>query len=361
MKFGLLVTPGTHAPGLVTRSEELGFESAYFLDSPVVFGDPYVGMAACAVQTSKIVLATGVTNPLTRTAPVTAACLASLNALAPGRIAMGIGLGYTATLAMGERQAKPAELERFIQQLRALLGGEIADVDLDGRGVPVQFLNQGGPWLNLSDPIPVHVAASGPQMLPLAGKIGDGIILGGMTNPDIIDACRRYIERGASEASRWPDDIELSITPSVYVTEQEPSFEHLREVLGPKSLSPALNFVEMARRAATVREEVTRDFTAIREAYRPRESDGGDPRTRHLRTFRGYMTELKDWQRDLVTPDVIESTSIAGTVDQCLAKIEMLEAHGIKRIILSPLPQFAEQTIEIFGRSVIPPARKEIS
>src|SRR3954451_12135656 len=98
MKFGLLVTPGTHAPRLVARAEELGFESAYFLDSPVVFGDPYVGMAACAVQTSRIILATGVTNPLTRTAPVTAACLASLNALAPRRIAMGIGLGYTATL-----------------------------------------------------------------------------------------------------------------------------------------------------------------------------------------------------------------------------------------------------------------------
>src|SRR5947209_1207350 len=105
MKFGLLVTPGAHAPATVARAEALGFESAFFLDSPVVFGDPYIGMAACAVQTRSIRLATGVTNPRTRSASVTASCLASLNALAPGRIMAGIGLGYTATLAMGERQA----------------------------------------------------------------------------------------------------------------------------------------------------------------------------------------------------------------------------------------------------------------
>jgi alkanesulfonate monooxygenase SsuD/methylene tetrahydromethanopterin reductase-like flavin-dependent oxidoreductase (luciferase family) len=354
VKFGLLVTPGSHAPETVARAEALGFDSAFFLDSPVVFGDPYVGMAACAVQSKHILLATGVTNPRTRSAPVTASCLASLNALAPGRIMLGIGLGYTATLAMGERQAKPAELERFVSDVRGLLRGDVADILIDGKDIPVQFLNQSAPWLNLQDEIQIHIAASGPRMLPLAGRIGDAVILGGMTNPEIIDACRRYIERGAGEAGRWAEGIELSITPSVYVTQREPSFEHLREVLGPKSLSPALNFAEMARRAAGVQNDVVEDFNRVREAYHPGEIDSGDPRTRHLRTFRGYMTELKDWQQGLVTANVLDSTSIAGTVEQCIAKIRRLEQHGISRIIVSPLPQFVGETLETYGRSIIP-------
>jgi alkanesulfonate monooxygenase SsuD/methylene tetrahydromethanopterin reductase-like flavin-dependent oxidoreductase (luciferase family) len=354
MKFGLLVTPSSRTPELVARAEELGFESAFFLDSPVVFGDPFAGMAATAMRTSRILLATGVTNPLTRTSPVCASCLASLNALAPGRIVLGIGLGYTATLAMGQPQATPAELERFVGEVRSLLRGEIAEVDLGNGTTPVQFLNQSSPWLNLSDPIPVHVAASGPRMLPVAGRIGDAVMLGGMTNTTIIDACRRYIERGASESARPTGDLDLAITPSIYVTDREPSEEHLREVLGPKSLSPALNFARLAQLAAGVPAGVAGDFAAVREAFHSNASDGGDPRTRHLRTFRGYMTELKDWQRNLVTANVLESTSIAGTVEQSIEKIRLLEQHGIRRVILSPLPQFVEQTVEIYGKAIIP-------
>ena len=105
MKFGVLVTPGAHAQALVRKAEALGFDSAFFVDSPVIFGDPFVSMAAAAVQTERIALAVGVTNPLTRPAPVAAASIAALNALAPGRIILGIGVGDSATQAMGQRRA----------------------------------------------------------------------------------------------------------------------------------------------------------------------------------------------------------------------------------------------------------------
>lgn len=354
MKFGFLVAPGPQALNAVQRAEALGFDSAFFLDSPVVFGDPYVFMAASAVRTRRIMLATGVTNPLTRSAPVTASSLASLNALAPGRIALGIGLGYTANLAMGYRNASPQELERYVGIVRHLLRGEVAEVPLPEREVLVQFLNAEGPWVNLKDRIPIYMAAAGPQTLRLAGKLADGIILGGVTDVDIIDACRRYIAEGANEAGRSQEVIEIAITPSVYVTNEKPSIDHLRQVLGPKSLSPAANFSRIAELSGTVPSDVVADLKAVREAYKPESVPGEDPRRDHLTRFRGYMTELKSWQFELVTPSVLETTSIAGTPDQCAEKIALLGQHGIGQVLLSPLPQFADQTIEAYGQQIIP-------
>jgi 5,10-methylenetetrahydromethanopterin reductase len=239
MKFGVLVSPGAHSPQQVMHAEENGFDSAFFIDSPVIFGDPYISMTAAAVQTKTIMLSTGVTNPLTRSAVMTAANMASINAFAPGRVALGIGVGHTGTEVLGLRNAKLKELEDYIANIRKFNHGEIVELELLGQNVFTQFINQDASRINITNEFPVYVAATAPKILALAGRIASGIILGGITNVQVIEDCRRYIEEGAKSVGRDIDDIEIAITPSVYVTEQEPTFEHLREVIGPKSLAPA--------------------------------------------------------------------------------------------------------------------------
>lgn len=355
MKFGLLVTPGAHVAADLVKAERYGFHSAFFIDSPVIFGDPWVSMGAVAVQTRTMMLATGVTNPLTRSAPVTAGCLAALNAIAPGRVALGISIGFTANRAMGQRNGTLGELERYVEGVRRLLRGEVAEVTLPGQEVLVQFLNQARPWVNLADPIPIYVAAAGPRALVLAGRIADAIILGGMTDPEVIRACRRYIREGAAQRGRRVEEIELAITPSVYVTEREPSLDHLREVLGPKSLAPAMIFSRVAEESGVVRRELVEDMVRARSAAYEAEVDpGGDPRTRHLRVYKGYMTALKPSQYPLITERVLDATSIAGTVDQCAAKVRRLEEEGIGHIILSPLPRYLEATVAAYGEGILP-------
>lgn len=355
MKFGILVSPGSHAPAQVKKAEAQGFHSAFFVDSPMIFGDLYVSMAAAAVQTTRIVLATGVTNPLTRSAPVTASSLASLNAIAPGRIALGISVGFTANFAMGRRNATLAELERYVAAVRRLLQGEETEAEVSGANTIVQFLNPAGSWVNLRERIPVYVAAAGPKSLEQAGRIADAIILGGVTDIDIIEACKRSIAAGARRVGRDLREIELAITPSVYVTEHEPTFEHLREVLGPKSLAPAMLFSRIAEASGTVPKHVTEDLLRVRDAaYNPEVEASEDPRRRHLKAYRGYMTQLKEWQSPLVTPNVLDATSIAGTPEQCLAKIRRLAEHGIGHIILTPLPHYMDATIEVYGTRILP-------
>ena len=359
MKWGILISPGAHAPAQVKKAEACGFDSAFFIDSPMIFGDLYVSMAAAAVQTRTIMLSTGVTNPLTRSAPVTAANLASLNALAPGRIALGISVGFTANFAMGKRNATLAELEAYVQALRGMLRGDTVEADVSGERVFVQFLNTQGPWVNVTDRIPFYVAGAGPKSLELAGQIGDAVMLGGIANVDIIEACKACVQKGAARAGRKMEEIELAITPSIYVTEKEPTLDHLREVLGPKSLAPAALYSRIAESSGTVPKSVTRDLVKVRDAaYAPELDPNEDPRRRHLKAYRGYLTQLKEWQYPLVTETVLDATSIAGTVEQCLAKIKLLRAHGIGHIILSPLPQHMDATIETYGARILPRAPK---
>ena len=96
MEFGIAMATDAESWRLVQRAEELGFRSAWFYDTQMLSADCFVAMGAAAVKTSRIRLGTGVLIPSNRIAPVAASALASLNALAPGRIDFGISTGFTA-------------------------------------------------------------------------------------------------------------------------------------------------------------------------------------------------------------------------------------------------------------------------
>jgi len=355
MKFGLLLPAGTHSVEQTRAAEAQGFTSVFYADSPVLFGDPYVTMAAAAVQTRRIAVGVGVTNPLTRSAPVTATCIASLNALAPRRIALGLGVGFTANFAMGTRNATLAELERYVADVRRLLRGEVADVELLGRDVPVQFLNRGQPFLNVEDPVPLYIAAMGPKGLALAGRLADAVILGGITEPALIDRCRELVDEGARSVGRRLSDLEICVTPSAYLTEREPAFDELQQALGPKSLAPAKIYSRMAGSLPAIDRELAAEMAKVRDAaYAGPVRGDEDPRRQHLTAYRGYLTKLQPWQQPLITPRVLKATSVAGTIEQCSETVRTLEKHGVSQLILAPRPQDQTAVVEGFGRHIIP-------
>ncbi|HZO83304.1 MAG TPA: LLM class flavin-dependent oxidoreductase, partial [Candidatus Binataceae bacterium] len=77
-------------------AEDHGFTHAWFYDSQMIYSDVYMTMALAAEHTSRIVLGTGVAVPGGRSAPVTAAAIATLNQMAPGRVILGLSSGHTA-------------------------------------------------------------------------------------------------------------------------------------------------------------------------------------------------------------------------------------------------------------------------
>ena len=110
MEFGIGIPTSGESWKVAQRAEELGFTHAWFYDTQMLVGDPFVAMGAAALKTSRIRLGTGVLVPTNRIPAVTASAFATLNAMAPGRIDFGVGTGFSARRAMGLGAMKLADM-----------------------------------------------------------------------------------------------------------------------------------------------------------------------------------------------------------------------------------------------------------
>src|SRR5437016_11373082 len=140
MDFGIGIASASDSWKLALRAEELGFTHAWFYDTQMLNADCFVAMGAAAVNTRRIRLGTGVLVPSNRIAPVAANALASLSALAPGRIDFGVGTGFTARLTMGLGPMKLAALKEYLQVVRGMLRGETVEWTHEGERRKIRFL-----------------------------------------------------------------------------------------------------------------------------------------------------------------------------------------------------------------------------
>jgi 5,10-methylenetetrahydromethanopterin reductase len=110
-------------------------------------------------------LGTLVAIPSNRIAPVTASAVATLNALAPGRIILGIGTGFTGRNTMGMPPLPVARMVEYIRQVRAPLAGEdiLFTEGKYERWIRLLTTERAVGCVNLDDPIPIHVAANAPK------------------------------------------------------------------------------------------------------------------------------------------------------------------------------------------------------
>src|SRR5262249_38948071 len=141
MDFGILLATSAHHWKVVKRAEELGFTHAWFYDTELLNAELFVAMGAAAMATSRIHLGTGVMIPSNRIAPVAASGLASLNALAPGRIHWGVSTGFTARRTLGLPAITLARLQEYVRVVQALLRGETVEWSEEGGPHKIRFLN----------------------------------------------------------------------------------------------------------------------------------------------------------------------------------------------------------------------------
>ncbi len=110
--------------------------------------------------------------PSNRIAPVAANAFASLNKLAPGRIVFGVSTGFTGRRTMGLGAVKLADMEEYIRIVQALWRGETVEMELEGKRRPIRMLNPELGLINMHDPMPLFIAASGPRARALTAKLG---------------------------------------------------------------------------------------------------------------------------------------------------------------------------------------------
>src|ERR671938_679598 len=89
------------SPDHVAIAEELGFERAWLYDTPQQSPDVWMTLALAADRTERIGLGPGVLVPTLRHPMVNAAATAALVAMAPGRVQVAFGTGFSGRRAMG--------------------------------------------------------------------------------------------------------------------------------------------------------------------------------------------------------------------------------------------------------------------
>ena len=169
--------PGPHSVDHARLAEELGYERVWLFDSPALYGDVWVHLALIATATDRIGLGTAVLVPSLRHPLAQASAIATLEGLAPGRVVVAIGTGFTARLALGQRPLPWAMVRTYIAQVKALLAGEAVIVE----GAVVQMIPPAGFLPERPISVPIVVAANGPKGMEVARELGDGVmsILGG--------------------------------------------------------------------------------------------------------------------------------------------------------------------------------------
>ena len=110
-------------------AEELGYDRVWLYDSPAIYLDIWASLALVASATERIGLGTAVLVPGLRNVVAEAAAIATIEAVAPGRLALGYGTGATARWTFGKRPLSLASVGEHVRKLRALLRGEVVEVD----------------------------------------------------------------------------------------------------------------------------------------------------------------------------------------------------------------------------------------
>src|SRR6266545_3199982 len=103
MDISCAFPPVPATPDHVALAERLGYRRAWVYDTPALQLDVWATLARAAERTRRIELGPGVLIPSLRHVLVNAAAVATLVDLAPGRVNVGIGSGFTGRLAMGQR------------------------------------------------------------------------------------------------------------------------------------------------------------------------------------------------------------------------------------------------------------------
>ena len=205
MELGICVASKIDDIDYIVRAEALGYTHAWIADSQMIWSDPYAVLALSATRTSSIRLGTGVAVAPTRPAPVTAASIATINALAPGRTFLGIGTGNTAMRVMGHKPMPIAEFDSYLTTLKPLMRGDEAEFRWRGRTALVRHIMPDSGFVNFATPIPLYVSGFGPRALGLAGKHGDGVVLSIPPDARYLPGVWASIERGATAAGRELD------------------------------------------------------------------------------------------------------------------------------------------------------------
>ena len=331
MDFGIQLATSSHSWKVVKRAEELGFTHAWFYDTQLLNAEMFVAMGAAAMQTSRIKLGTGVLIPSNRIAPVTASALASLNALAPGRIEFGVSTGFTARRTMGLQAITLARMEEYLRVVQALLNGETVEWSEEDGPHKIRFLNPELELINLDDPIPTHISAFGPRGRKLTAKLGAGWMAPARNAAGGRHGDRRNAEGLAGGRPRTRGPLRTAFGGGCVLAEGEPADSpRAKAQAGPAAAIVFHNHAEQEE-LGSIGFQVPPPFKAKFDAYREIYLNYQPPDARYLSNHRGHLMFLRPEESEFLTADVIRGFTFTGTRAELIEGLRAMKAAGYRQ------------------------------
>ncbi|MEM4188048.1 MAG: 5,10-methylenetetrahydromethanopterin reductase [Candidatus Hadarchaeum sp.] len=309
MKFGVEFVPYLNLDtmaALAKEVEQLGFQQIWVCDH---YHNRYVHsvLAQLALETRRVQLGPGVTNPYLAHPAVTAAAVATLNEISKGRALLGMSSGDPFFLeTVGIEQTKPlTSVREAVFIIRKLFAGE--KVDFEGecftcRGARLRFK----PF----NRIPIYVGGRRRKMLKLAGEVADGALINASHPVDIEDSVKN-IKEGLRRRASPSDDFDFVAYMAVSIDKDE-----------RRARDAARGVVAFVASSAP---EDSLSHRAI-------SAEDVEEVRRYLR--RGELAKA----REAVTDEMLDEFSVCGKADNLVDRVLELEKIGVTRVVIgSPI------------------------
>jgi phthiodiolone/phenolphthiodiolone dimycocerosates ketoreductase len=321
--------------------EKLNFDSVWYPDH-MVGGDPstqwpeiYTTLTMMGINTSKVIVAPLATDCLKRHPSVIAQTLATIDHIAGGRTALGIGAGEAMNITPYGIPIDNlySRLKEALQVMNLLWAADPENpATFEGR-----FYKLDSAFLQMK-PVqqphpPIYIGAFGPRMLEMTGEFGDAWIPFSHTPESYQKCLNGPIKKGAERAGRSLSEI-------------EPAF------LGATSIS---NDHEQARKDI---ERAAKRFLVllpnVLQMVAPQIKHPGNPHT-----LVHWMSHLKAEDMKVIseTAEQIPSelalqTVFWGTPDDCIGQVEKFYKAGCRHVIFGLRGRDPNSSIQLLSKVV---------
>jgi 5,10-methylenetetrahydromethanopterin reductase len=299
-------------------AEELGYERAFFYDSPALYPDVWVQLCRAAERTERIGLGPGVLIPSLRHPLVTASAIGTLVSLAgTDRVTVAVGSGFTGRLAMGQRPLPWAYVAQYVRAVKALLAGDEVDWD----GALIQMIHPSGFAPPRPIEVPFIIAAAGAKGAGVARELGDGAF-------------------GAPVPIPGFDWSVVLMFGTVLDKDEDPGSERVLGAAGHAGgvlLHWAVEHdqLDLVPNAA--------DWEA---AYHDVPS-----RRRHLALHSGHLVEINEHDRAFVTGELLTATGAAMSPEGLRERLAAAEAGGATEVAYQPAGPDIPRELEVFAEA----------
>jgi 5,10-methylenetetrahydromethanopterin reductase len=299
------------SPDNIALAERLGYARAWVYDTPQQSPDVWMTLALAAERTERIGLGPGVLVPSLRHPMVNAAATATLAALAPGRVAISFGTGFTGRRAMGYRAITWSYMQSYIRAYRGLLRGEVVEWE----GAQMQMLHPDGHAPARPVDVPVLIAALGPRGHEVARELGDGLYV------------TQQLPGFMGEYS-W---VPYLVWGTVLDQGEASDSGHARIAGGPGWALAYHGSFEFGGPEAVRGLPGGAEWMEVVERS-PQEQ-------RHLAVHAGHCVHLNDADQaawDAGGHAMLQDVTISGTPDRVRRRLDELASHGVTEIVFQP-------------------------